>query len=64
MVNLEVFAHNKCNLQAKNTFVLLYAFNSINDDNHLFITKLAKKIRFKVLTKTDENYFSIDMAYA
>ena len=33
-------------------------------DNHLFITKLAKKIRFKVLTKTDENYFSIDIGYA
>ena len=42
-------AHNKCNLQAKNprsggnanTFVPIYAFNSSNYDNHLFITKLA-----------------------
>ena len=33
-------------------------------DNHLFITKLSKKIRLKVLTKTDENYISIDMGYA
>ena len=57
-------AHNKCNLQAKNTFVPIYALNSSNYDNHLFITKLAKKIRLKVLTKTDENYISIDMGYA
>ena len=58
------YAHNKCNLQAKNTFVPIYAFNSTNYDNHLFITKLAKMIRLKVLTKTDENYISIDMGYA
>ena len=58
------YAHNKCNLQAKNTFLSIYAFNSSNYDNHLFITKLAKKIRLKVLTKTDENYISIDMGYA
>ena len=68
------YAHNKCNLQAKNTFVPIYAFNSSNYDNHLFITKLAKKmgekhhgqspIRLKVLTKTDEIYISIDMGYA
>ena len=57
-------AHNKCNLQAKNTFVPIYAFNSIIYDNHLFITKLSKKIRLKVLTKTDENCISIDMGYA
>ena len=35
------YAHNRCNLQAKNTFVPIYAFNSTNYDNHLFITKLA-----------------------
>ena len=58
------YAHNKCNLQAKNNFVPMYAFNSSNYDNHLFITKLAKKTRVKVLTKTDENYISIDMGYA
>ena len=58
------YAHNKCNLQRKNTFVPMYAFNSSNYDNHLFITKLAKKVRLKVLTKTDENYISIDMDYA
>ena len=58
------FAHNKYNLQAKNTFEPIYAFNSTNYDNHLFITKLAKKIRLKVLTKTDKNYISIDMGYA
>ena len=58
------YAHNKCNLQAKNNFVPMYAFNSSNYDNHLFITKLTKKVRLKVLTKTDENYISIDMGYA
>ena len=66
------YAHNKCNLQANNprsgsnanTFVPMYAINSSNYDNHLFITKLAKKIRLKVLTKTDENYISIDMGHA
>ena len=76
------YAHIKCNLQAKNPrsgvnaniFVPIYAFNSSNYDNHLFITKLAKKmgekhhgqspIRLKVITKTDENYISIDMGYA
>ena len=58
------YAHNKCNLQAKKKFVPLYAFSSTNYDNHLFITKLAKKIRLKVLTKTDENYICIDMAHA
>ena len=58
------YALNECNLQAKNTFVPIYAFNSTNYDNHLFITKLGKKIRLKVLTKADENYFSIDMGYA
>ena len=65
------YAHNKCNLQAKNTsakpfhgFVPMYAFNSSKYDNNPFITKLAKKVRLKVLTKADENYFSIDMGYA
>ena len=58
------YAHNKCNPQAKNNFVPMYAFNSTNYDNHLFITKQAKKIRLKVLTKADENCFSIDMFYA
>ena len=57
------YAPNKCNLQAKNNFVPMYAFNS-NYDNHLFITKLAKRIRLEVSTKTDENYISIDMGYA
>ena len=61
MVN---YSHKKCNLQAKNTFVPIYAFNSTNYDNRLFITKLAKKIRLKVLTKTDENYICNDMDYA
>ena len=61
---LRGYAHNKCNLQAKNTLAPIYAFNSTNYDNHLFINKLAKKIRFEVLTKTDENYISIDMGYA
>ena len=41
-------AQNKCNLQAKKTFVPIYAFNSTNYDNHFFITKLAKKIRLKI----------------
>ena len=58
------YAYKKCNLQAKNNFVPMYAFDSSNYDNHLFITKLAKKIRQRVLTKTDENYISIDMGYA
>ena len=58
------YAHNKCNLQANNNFVPIYAFNSTNYDNHLFITKLAKKIRLKVLTKTEENYNCIDMGHA
>ena len=57
-------ARNKCNLQAKINFVPICAFNSTNYDKHLFTTKLAKKIRFKVLTKTDENYICIDMAHA
>ena len=39
-------------------------FSSTNYDNHLFITKLAKKIRLKILTKTDENYVCIDMGHA
>ena len=58
------YPHNKCNLQATNTFEPMYAFNSTNYDNHLNITKLAKKIRLKVLTKTDENYISFDRGYA
>ena len=58
------YAHNKNNLQAKNTFEPIYAFNSTNYDNHLFVTKPAKKIRLKVLNKTDENYISIDLGYA
>ena len=48
-------AHNECNLPAKKIFLPIYAFNSTNYDNHLFITKLAKKVRLKVLTKTEEN---------
>ena len=47
------YAYNKCNLQAKNNFVPIHAINSTNYNNHLFITKRAKKIRLKVLTKTD-----------
>ena len=64
MVNFGGYAHNKCKLQAENNFVPMYAFNSTNYDNHLFIAILAKKIRLKVLTKTDENYISIDMVCA
>ena len=66
------YAHNKCNFQAKsprsgcnaNNFVAMYAFICTNYDNHLIITKLAKMIRLKVLTKTDENYVCIDMGHA
>ena len=58
------YAYNKCNLQAKNNFVPIYAFNSTNYDNHLFITKLAQKIRLKVLTKSDENYICINMGHS
>ena len=58
------YAYNKCNHQSKYIFVPIYTFNSTNYDNHLFITKLAKKIRLKVLTKTDENYNCIDMSHA
>ena len=58
------YAHNKCKLQAKNNFVPIFAFNCTNYGNHLFITKLAKKVRLKVLTKTDENYICIDMGHA
>ena len=54
-------AHNNCSLQAKNTFLPICAYNSSIYDNHLFITKLAKKIKMKVLAKTDENYISIDV---
>ena len=61
---LRGYAHNKCNLQSKNNFVPIYAFNSTNYDNHLFITKLAKNIRLKVLAKTDESYICIDMGHA
>ena len=57
-------AQNKCNLQAKNNFVPIYAYNSTNYDNHLFITKLPKNIRMKVLTKTDEIFICIDMEHA
>ena len=38
------YAHNKCNLQAKNKFVPIYAFNATSYNNHLFMTKLAKKL--------------------
>ena len=62
--NFRAYAQNKCNLQAKNTSLPIYAYNSTNYDNHLFITKLANKIRLKVLTKTDENYICIDMGQA
>ena len=62
--NFRGYVHNKCILQAKYKLVPIYAFNSTNYDNHLFITKLAKKIRLKKLTKSDENYISIDMGYA
>ena len=58
------YAHNKCNPQANNNFVSTYAFISTNYDNQLFITKLLKKIRLKVLTKSDENYICIDMGHA
>ena len=46
------------------TNVPMYLFNSCNFDIHLFIIKLAKKIRLKKLPETDENYISIDMGYA
>ena len=42
----------------------MYAFNFTKYDNHLFITKPAKKITLKVLTKTGENYICIDMGHA
>ena len=58
------YAHNKCSLKAKINFVPIYAFNSTNYDNHLFIAKLAEKIRLKVLTKTDETYICIHVGHA
>ena len=61
---LRGYAHNKCNLQAKNNFVPIYAFNSTKYDNHLFKTKLAKRIGIKVVTKSDSNCFCIDMGHA
>ena len=63
-VKFRGYAHNKFNPQAKNTYVPIYAFNSNNYGNQVFITKLAKKIRLKVLNKTDENYICINMGYA
>ena len=64
MVNLEDMLTTNVTSKLKNTFVPIYAFKSTNYYNHLFITKLAKTIRHKVLTKTDENYISIDIGYA
>ena len=61
---LRGYAHNKCNLQAKDNFVPIYALNCTNYDNHLFITKLAKWVRLKVLKKSDENYICINMGHA
>ena len=58
------YGHNKCNLQSKNNFLTIYTFNFTNYDNHLFITKLAKKVRLKVLTETHQNYICIDMGHA
>ena len=58
------YAHNKGNLQAKSNFVPIYVFNSTNYDNHLFIIVLAKKVRLKILTKTDENHICIDIGHA
>ena len=57
----KAYAHNNCKLQAKNIFVPIYAFYSTNYDNLFLITKLAKRIRIKVLPKSDENYNCIDM---
>ena len=37
------YARNKCKLQAKNNFAPINSFNSTNYDNHLLISKLAKK---------------------
>ena len=39
---LRVYVQNKCNPHDKNNFVPLYAYNSSNYDNDLFIIKLAK----------------------
>ena len=58
------YAHNKCNHQAKNCFVPLFANNPTNYDKHLFTTKLATKVRLKVITKTYENFICIDMGHA
>ena len=55
------YAHSKCNLQAKKDFVPMFAYIFSQYDNHLFVTKLAKKVRMKVLCKTDQNYNRIDM---
>ena len=55
------YGHSKCNLQAKNTFVPMFAYNSSNYDNHLSITKLAKEIKTQVSAKYDENHKSISM---
>ena len=61
---MTLLVHNKCNLQAKNTFVPINAYNSTDYDNHLFIRKLAKKAILQVLTKPDENYICIDIGHA
>ena len=41
------YADNKFNLQSKNNFVPIYAFNSTNCDNHLFMTKPASRLDLK-----------------
>ena len=62
MENLE----NKLTISVtfKKNFVPLFVYNSTNYNNHLYITKLAKKIRLKVLTKTDENYICFEKGHA
>ena len=32
------FAHNRCNLEAKNTFVQMYAYIVSNSNNHQFVS--------------------------
>ena len=39
----------------------MYEYNSSNNDNHLFTTKLSKKITMKLLCENDEHHISIDL---